>query len=235
MLKQQLNIAGIPAILWGAPSNALFIGVHGNLSSKDDLSFLAEAAIPMGYQVLTFDLPEHGDRKNQGIPCKVQQCVQELETVLDYAKARWHTISLFGCSMGAYFSLLAYPKEALKQCLFLSPVVDMASIIQGMMDALQISEERLKAENEIPTPFGHTLYWDYYHYVKTHPIVAWSQPTSILSGALDAMCPVAVTTDFAHRFHCHLQVAEGCEHYFHTREQMQMVTHWLTANILPIE
>lgn len=44
-------------------------------------------------------------------------------------KKRTSHISIFGCSMGAYFSLLAYKNEALEHALFLSPVVDMKKIL----------------------------------------------------------------------------------------------------------
>ena len=49
--------------LWGEPSDRLFIAVHGNMSSKDDdaIVIFAEEATDKGYQVLSFDLPEHGE------------------------------------------------------------------------------------------------------------------------------------------------------------------------------
>jgi len=65
MKKAHFTIESIPAILWGEPSEKLFIAVHGNMSSKDDegIVIFAEEAINKGYQALSFDLPEHGDRK----------------------------------------------------------------------------------------------------------------------------------------------------------------------------
>jgi predicted alpha/beta-hydrolase family hydrolase len=73
-----MKISNIPATLWGEKSNKLFIAVHGNLSHKEDtvIELLADEATRKGYQVLSFDLPEHGDRKTEGTPCKVQHCVQ---------------------------------------------------------------------------------------------------------------------------------------------------------------
>ena len=55
-------IDNIPAVLWGEKSSKLIIAVHGNLSNKLDvpISLLAEVAVPRGYQVLSFDLPQHG-------------------------------------------------------------------------------------------------------------------------------------------------------------------------------
>lgn len=78
MIKENISINNIPAILWGEKSPKLFIAVHGNMSAKDDvpIALLAEEAIPSGYQVLSFDLPEHGDRKAEPVLCKVQNVKQ---------------------------------------------------------------------------------------------------------------------------------------------------------------
>ncbi len=137
--------------------------------------------------------------------------------------------------MGAYFSLLAYSNEPLKQCLFLSPVVNMERIINNMMTWFNISEEMLKTKQEIKTPIGETLYWDYYCYVKDYPIELWSKPTSILYGLQDNLCEFEVVSEFAKRFNCNLQVMDNGEHYFHTEEQLQFFKQWIkkifTSNI----
>ena len=108
MIKKKLIIEGIPAVLWGKDSDKIFMAVHGNMSHKEDdiIVKFAEKAVNSGYQVLSFDLPEHGERKDEGTPCKVQNCVKELIIMMNYVKERYENISLFACSMGAYFSLL---------------------------------------------------------------------------------------------------------------------------------
>ncbi|TQR40547.1 alpha/beta hydrolase [Paenibacillus popilliae] len=233
MIKNNLKIENIPAILWGDKSDKLFVVVHGNLSNKEDDSIIvfAEEASALGYQVLSFDLPQHGDRKDEPYLCNVQNCVQDLDTIMTYSKSLSNHISLFACSMGAYFSLLAYSHEPLKQCLFLSPVVNMERIINNMMTWFNVSESRLKIEKEIATPIGQTLYWDYYCYVKEHPIVAWNIPTSILYGSEDNLCEFDVVSEFNKRFNCNLQVMENGEHYFHTEEQLQVFRQWLKKHI----
>ena len=234
MLKQELSISGIPAILWGGHSDKLFIAVHGNMSSKSDeiiIQFAKEAA-QEGYQVLSFDLPEHGDRKNEGTLCTVQFCVKDLTAIMEYAKMRWSQISLFACSMGAYFSLQAYKEEPLKQCLFLSPVVDMERIIRNLMTWFDINESKLKTEIEITTPIGHTLYWDYYCYVKKHPINEWNTPTSILYGSSDDVCEFDTISEFTKRFECDLNIMENGEHYFHTTEQLEFFTQWIKKQFI---
>lgn len=234
MYKKKYNIEGIPIIEWGERKSHVFIAVHGNMSNKEDtvIQLLAESATKKGYQVISFDLPQHGERKDEDIQCKVQFCVQDLKKIISYVKQHWENISLFGCSMGAYFSLLAYKEENLGQCLFLSPVVDMERIISNMMMWFDITPEMLKEKKEIETPIGQVLYWDYYNYVKDHPIDTWETATSILYGAKDEMCEFETIENFVKLFHCELEIMQEGEHYFHTDEQLKVYNNWLSKCII---
>ena len=234
MVTKKLWIGGIPALVWGAPSDNVWIAVHGNLSHKADtvVRMLAEAVVSRGYQVLSFDLPAHGERRDAAVSCTPDVCVPELRRVLDYAGKRWRTVSLYACSMGAYFSLLAYPDATFRQCLFLSPVVDMQALIEGMMACAGVTHEQLAREKEIAVPGGQALSWAYYTYVKVHPVTAWRTPTAILYAEHDGLTPYAAVSGFAHRFDCTLTVMPGGEHFFHTPEQLAFYKRWLESSII---
>ena len=61
---------------------------------------------------MSFDLPEHGERKEDvNYLCKVQNCIADLKTIIEYAKKNYNKINLRACSIGTYFSLLAYKSE----------------------------------------------------------------------------------------------------------------------------
>ncbi|AKB25302.1 Alpha/beta hydrolase [Methanosarcina sp. MTP4] len=239
MEKTHFNISNnkisIPAILWGKPGAKLLIEVHGNLSNKEDtvISILAQKAVAKGYQVLSFDLPGHGERTGDNYECIPQNCVSDLLAVYKYARSLASDISLFACSMGAYFSLLAYHDFDIKQCLFLSPVVNMERIIRNMMEAFQVSEERLQVEKQIPLPIGQTLDWDYYCYVKKNSVCFdWKIPTAILYGSGDDLSEWKEISVFAERYQAEVKVLEHGEHYFHTEEQLQVFEAWADDNLL---
>ena len=236
MKRSSFTIEGLPAIRWGEVSDKLFIAVHGASGSKDDegITIFAEEAVRKGYQVLSFDLPEHGDRKGENYLCNVQNGVRDLTVIGAYAQNISTHLSLFACSLGAYFSLLAYRDCPFEQCLFLSPIVDMQRIIENMMRRFNVSEDQLRREKEIETPIGRTLYWDYYSYVKSHPIDAWGRPTAILYGSEDDTSEFLAISEFAERYRCRLSVLEQGEHYFHTDEQLQYLRRWLRDIILPV-
>ena len=132
MNVEKLRIQQIPAILLGNESDRLILAVHGSHSSKIDdcIWVLAEEATKRGYRVLSFDLPQHGERVYETEPCMVQECVKELAEVYRYARQLAKHISLFACSMGAYFSLLTFADQAIDRVWFLSPVTDMERIIR---------------------------------------------------------------------------------------------------------
>ncbi len=208
--------------------------MHGNQSHKEDtvIQLLAETAMAQGQQVLSFDLPEHGERRRESIPCTPDVCRTELQIILAYGKEQWRSIRLFGCSLGAYFSLLTYAGEAFSQCLFLSPVVDMQKLIKNMMAHAGVTDEQLEREQEIVIPDMQTLSWTYYTYVKSHPITTWQTPTALLYGEQDTITAYSLISDFAKRFSCSLTVMPGGEHFFHTPEELVYYRRWLIESIL---
>lgn len=231
MSPQFFQICHIPAALWGPPSEQVVIAVHGAQSSKTDTPVrLLKEALP-DRQILSFDLPEHGDRKGGSTLCAPSVCVRELSAVLDYAESRWRSVSLFAVSMGAYFSLLACRDRRLRHAWFLSPVVDMERLTRDMMRWFQISEARLEAEGAVPTPMGQTIRWDDYCYVRSHPVVRWPFPTDILRGSRDALVAEETVSGFSERFSCRLRTVEGAEHWFHTPPDLEALSVWLRETV----
>ena len=227
MEPKLLRINRIPAALWGAPSKRLIVAVHGAQSSKMDNPFRILAEALPHCQVLSFDMPEHGDRKNESILCKPPVCIEELSAVLDYAESWWTEICLFAVSLGAYFSLLACQGRTISHAWFLSPVVDMERLTRDMMGWFKISKARLEAEGTIPTPMGQALYWDDYCYVRSHPVDCWPFHTDILRGAEDNLVAAETVAAFAERFSCRMRIVEGAGHWFHTPEDMDRLFRWL--------
>ena len=231
MLKEQITINSIPAMRWGESSANVYIYVHGKMSQKEEAEGFAEIAVRKGYQVISFDLPEHGERKTEDYSCTVQNAVHDLELISDFVFSKWRNVSLFGGSIGAYFSLVAYRELKFDKCLFLSPILDMENLIQSMMKWFNVTEELLREKQEIATPMGETLSWPYYAFVRENPIVKWNNPTYILYGANDNLTPRNIVDAFVVNFDCLLDVLENGEHYFHTQDQIEVVNQWLTLNI----
>ena len=229
MRKERLELAGIPAILWGEPSDRLYLFVHGKMSSKDAAETLAVTAGGKGYQTLSWDLPQHGER-DACVPWDVFTAMKELETVADYAFSRWKQVSLYACSIGAYMSLHACADRPFEKALFQSPIVDMVWLIHRMMEWFHVPPEELEAKGAVETPID-LLRWDYYQYIRSHPAEKWPVPTSILYGGRDEMQSIEVIQGFAERFGAAVTVSPDSEHAFMSLKDWKFIKHWLDETV----
>lgn len=151
MKREKIYIDGIPAVIWGEKSDKAYIYVHGKMQCKEDAKDFAEIAEKKGYQTISFDLPEHGERKNENYPCNIWNGIIDLNKTGKYIFGNWENVCLYGCSLGAYFALNAYCESNIEKCLFLSPVVDMEFLIHNMFKWFAVTEEELFEKKEIET------------------------------------------------------------------------------------
>lgn len=230
MKTERISINGIPAVIWGEKSDRVYLCVHGKMSSKEAAEYVALEAKEKGYMTISFDLPQHGERVGEDRRCDIWNGIRDLNTVADFVFANWDKVSLYACSLGAYFSLHAYKDRPFEKALFQSPVVDMEYLIRQMMTWFGISEARLEREKEIDTPID-LMSWDYYRYVLEHPVRQWNIPTSILFGAKDNLQSKSVMKDFAKRCGCTLRVSETSEHPFMAESDGPIVAQWLRDNL----
>lgn len=226
MKKENIKIGNIPAILYGDNSEKLFIFVHGSESKKEEAKRFANIANKKDFQVLSFDLPKHGERKNEDYDISVQNGIRDLKEVFSFVRNKYKRFSLYACSLGAYFSLMAYKNINFDKCLFVSPVLDMEQLLLNMMKWANITEEELKEKKEIKTSFE-TLHWDYYQFVKKNPVEKWGSKTFILYGENDNITEKSVLNSFVEKHNCNLEVMKNGEHYFHTKEQLDYLNNWI--------
>lgn len=235
MINQtKLQIAGIPAVLWGPPSGRIFIHVHGKMSRKEYAEDFAVLAAEKGYQTLSFDLPQHGERTDETDRCDIWNGIRDLNCIADWVFPRWEDVSLFACSLGAFFSLHAYADRPFRRCLFQSPILDMEYLVQQMMLWFDITEERLAAEKEIDNPVD-PLRWDYYQYIKAHPIQNWLIPTAILYGGKDDLQSRDIVENFSARYNCALTISESSGHAFMDPGDDRIIRQWLSETLPPQE
>lgn len=231
MKENKILIDRIPAVFYGEASGKCFLYIHGKFGFKEEAETFAEIANTKGWQVLSIDLPEHGERKQEKDRFNPWCVVPELEMVLRYIRQHFKTIGLRANSIGAWFAMQSFDGSEFERCLFVSPVLDMEKLIQDMIQWAGVSEERLKKESLISTDFGETLSWEYYEYAKAHPITRWQCQTDILYAGNDNMTARNTVNKFAEQFHASLTVMEHGEHWFHTPEQLVVLDQWDTEHV----
>ena len=129
--------------------------------------------------------------------------------------------------------MLSFGNEKLEKGLFVSPVLDMEMLIQKMMSWANVSQERLKHEQTIPTTFGQTLSWKYWEYATKNKITQWQVPTKILYAGKDHLTDRDTVEAFTKTYNCELTIWETGEHWFHTQPQLDFLYSWMDNNIRP--
>ena len=231
MQTERIIINGIPAIVWGEQSEKVWLCVHGKMSSKESALGLAEIASQRGYQTIAFDLPQHGQRVDESDRCDIWNGIRDLTVVGEYVFDRWSEVCLYACSLGAFFSLHAYQNRRFARCLFQSPILDMEYLVGQMMTWFDITPQLLEREREIDTPID-LLSWDYYQYVRAHPVTEWASPTDILFGGRDNLQTLDIVRSFAEKNGCTVTFSENSDHPFMTEADIAIVVKWLSDNII---
>lgn len=230
MKKELFDISTVPSVAYGENSDSCFLFVHGLGGNKFEAERFASIANAYGHQVLSIDLPKHGNRTDETnfVPWEIDK---ELNAIMSYAKRRWNKILLRATSIGAYFSLLSLKAETFEKCLFVSPLLDMERMITDLMKFAGVTEERLKIEKEIKTDFGQTLSWEYLRYARNNPVKAICKDTEILCASNDEVIPYETVLKFSECNGCRLTVLDGGEHWLHMPDDVRKMEQWEASAI----
>ena len=142
----------------------------------------------------------------------------DIRNACDDAKGK---VCVIANSIGAYFTMLALQGFEVEKALFISPILDMESVILGMMSRAGVSEDELRRKGEIDT-----LSWKYLSFVRENPIT-WSFPTEILYAGNDCITSRITVDEFVRNHDARLTVMEDGEHWFHTEEQVAFLDEWV--------
>jgi uncharacterized protein len=229
MKKDRTLINGIPSIIWGIKSNKVVIITHGSQSHKEDrfIQCCADVLCDRGFQIISFDLPEHGDRKNVLPVHTVKQAIDDMHIIMNYAKEHFNSIYVIGCSLGAYYSLLAYKDEPIIQSAFLSPVVDLIELTHEMLENDNRTIQDVYQNRIITLSNGIIVRLEDYEYLLNHKIDSWNSPTSILYGMKDKLIKIESILKFVSQYNAELVISENSAHYFYTEEDMKKIALWL--------
>jgi len=231
MKKTTIQINDIPCLIFGESSENVVLVVHGLQSHKED-NFtlkLAEILTANDYQILSFDLPEHGERKNQLINFSIAQCLSDLKEVMNFCKRNYKSINLAACSYGAVLSLFAYHNEVIQKCCFLSPVIDLRELTERLLSAESVTIDELFNAKIVKLSNGINVNYEDYKFLLNHKITHWEHLTSILYGKKDTLISLSTITNFCDLYHAELNISQNSEHYFHTLEDMNVVTDWIKS------
>ncbi len=154
------------------------------------------------------------------------EAAEEIREAVGSMKREYDGVSVIAVSIGAYFCLCAGIEGFVRRAYFISPVVDMESLILGMMSCSGVTEEELEEKGTVPGTAGEDLSWEYLSWIRRHP-VHWTVPTDILYGGEDALVPRDTISVFAEEHGSRLTVMEDGGHWFHTDREMRFLDNWI--------
>ena len=166
-----------------------------------------------------------------GLEYKAQtpwEAQEEFQVLFDGFRSGHDEIIVAASSIGAFFAMNALSGREIVKAYFISPIVDMAKLITGMLHRSHISEQELIEKGTIETDYGETLSWEYLSWIRAHP-VSWNVPTSILYGEKDNLQSIETIRAFADRTGAKVTVMENGEHWFHTERQMEFLDNWIRS------
>ena len=222
---EELILDGVPALRWGRPGGRAVIGVHGRFSNKRDpvMAQCGDVIASRGDQLITFDLPTHGDREDDKA-FNPMEASPEVRTFAQLARSQSTEIGLLANSIGAYFSLCDTPAGTFERAWLVSPLLDLEYYIRDIMAEYSVTDEQLEAETEINTPRG-VLEWPYLRFVEKHP-ARLDIPSWIIRGDQDEMVPLGTLSRFVGAPGVELVQIEGGQHFLGQPPHLDTVVAW---------
>lgn len=222
---EELLLDGVPALRWGKPGGRAVVGVHGQFSNKHDpvMARCGDVIASWGDQLITFDLPAHGDRQDDKAFTPMDAS-PEVRAFARLARSQSTEVSLLANSIGAYFSLCDTPAGTFERAWMVSPLLDLEYYIRDIMAEYSVTDEQLEAQTVIDTPRG-VLERSYLRFVEEHP-ARLNAPSWMIRGDQDEMVPLNALSRFVGAPGVELVQVEGGQHFLGQPPHLDTVVAW---------
>lgn len=207
----------------GKEHKMILVCLHGFAGSKESavIAALMEHLDEKGIGVVAFDWPAHGDSDASGESLTVENCLRDLNTVIEWVRQRFEIpIACFATSFGGYLATL-YRNERPQVFLSLilrSPALKMNEVYRGLLTDEEFAE--LMQGKMIVQGFGRKMkigkgFYDslcrYNAYSHTPPN---HENMLIIQGDADSVVNPKDTKTYAEKNKIKLILFEGADHFY---------------------
>jgi len=236
MKQQSLTLTNekrpVPVLLWGEEDcSRLFVAVHGKGGHKQDAAITAFArqAVAAGCSVLSFDLPDHGERQDSKRGT-LPQAVSDLEAVCQFARTLAENVGVFALGYGAYLTMAAYARLPINWLMLAAPEVDMVRILRSMLQRAGATPAQLEKEGSVWTDTGWEVNWNHYSYAMENPVIYDACcPMDVLYGRRDELVLPEEVERFVACHHGRLTVSDEAGHRFEDEASLSALENWAAA------
>ena len=216
---------------FGAPKRCI-LGVHGFGSNKDTeiLASLSEEMSIFGASMICFDFPAHGDSPLESEALTLQNCIDTLLYVAQWAHNRYPDLDfcIFGSGFGAYITLIAIDQlEELVgkvKLVLQTPNLRMSEMLLNMV---RMNEEQLLAAGKatLSAERKFDVTFDFYKQLRNYTaLTIYDVPMLLLHGEKDEFLPLDDMLNFRRiNDGCRLVVIPEADHQFTTPGAWDMV------------
>ena len=185
-------------------------GLYGNSDESDFYSFFTNK-----YDVIGLDYRD-------GNPWEVKdKIIKEFSGIHN----KYKSVYVIANSIGAFYTYVYLSEFRINKAFFISPLVNMKEVIEGLLKKHKISMNRFKKEKLIKLDDGQTLSYDFYQSLSSGD--NWKTRTHILYGEKDKLVDHASLFNFVSNHNCSLTVMKNGEHYFHKPGQLKFIKKWI--------
>ena len=110
MVIAKIHVWKVPVLLYGDFADRVLIYIHGQGGRKEEAESFAEIATNYGWQVISADFPEHGEKKDKArfVPWEVIPELQKSNLATAY-------FELLANNFGLGTAIMSYPSDVICQ------------------------------------------------------------------------------------------------------------------------
>ncbi len=226
MIIQHFFISKIPALLYGEPSDRVFLYLHGQCGCKEDAERFAQAACQNQWQVASVAFPGYGERSQEQAVWEPEEILSELQDVMHELSEKWSKVALAACGLGAWFSLIAFANQPLQKILLISPILDLHSLAGAQKKSSQITGDFL------PSDILQSLPDSFWEFAKKYAALPTPHaPTALIFGRQDSLTSFDAVESFVSKTHAKLTVLEEAGHRLSTPMELLLLDLWIQEQI----
>lgn len=193
--------------------DSCIIYIHGLYGSSGESNFYS--FYTNKYDVIGLDYED-------GNPWEVKdKIIHEFSEI----SKRYKNVYVIANSIGAFYTYMYLSEFNIKKAFFISPLVNMKEVIEGLMKQYNISLDALKTRKLINLDNGQTLSYDFYESLKEKD--NWDIKTYVLYGEKDKLVDQKSIFNFISSHNSSLTIMKNGEHYFHTPGQLKFIKKWI--------
>ena len=222
------------------PENAVLVCLHGFAGDKYSsvIQALAEALVPKSVSVITFDWPGHGKSPVNGKSLTIENCLFDLDLVIQKKRKANHPIYLFATSFGAFIGLnyLALHPSTFSKVVLRSPALNMPRTYRSFLTDEDVHNlEKGGTVNkgfERPLQLGKRFIEDLFHHSLVGDEYPIGVPGLIIQGDKDDVVDPHDSVEFAKNNGLRLHMVEGADHRYKNRGNLEEIISVTTSFLL---